>query len=143
MTTCGGLSRKAADALSGALEGLAMTAGWQKHPISFGNVRLVMAAPEGKPERLHSLAGKIVRYELPPVGEWKTMGNVASEFHSMRPHLYHEMFDVLHRAFGDSQTSRPTTRMADFEVLGRAIARHAGYGEAEFDGAATPRRGGR
>ena len=33
-----------------------------------------MAAPEGKPERLHSLAGKIIRYELPPVGKWKTMG---------------------------------------------------------------------
>ena len=101
-----------------------------------------MAAPEGKPERLHSLAGKIIRYELPPVGEWKTMHEIAAEFNSMRPHLYHEMFDALHRAFGDSQTTRPTTRMADFEVLGRAIARHAGYGEAEFDGALRRAAGG-
>ena len=139
------LSREAADTLAGALEGLAMTAGRleglamtagrQKHPVSFGNVRLIMAAPEGKPERLHSLAGKVIRYELPPVGEWKTMHEMAAEFYSMRPRLYHEMFDVLHRAFGDSQATRPTTRMADFEVLGRAIAKHAGYGEAEFDGA--------
>ena len=82
------LSRKAADTLAGALEGLAMTvgaleglamtAGGQKHPMSFGNVRLVMAASEGKPARLHSLAGKIVRYELPPVEEWKTMGKCGS-----------------------------------------------------------------
>ena len=61
------------------------------------------------------------------------MAKMAAEFHSMRPHLYHEMFDVLHRAFGDSQATRPTTRMADFEVLGRAISRHAGHdGQAEF-----------
>ena len=40
--------------------------------MSFGNVRLVMAAPEGKPARLHSLAGKAIRYELPQVEEWKT-----------------------------------------------------------------------
>ena len=60
------------------------------------------------------------------------MGNMAAEFYSMRPRLYHEMFDVLHRAFGDSQATRPTTRMADFEVLGRAIARHAGHDADEF-----------
>ena len=136
------LSREAADTLAGALEGLAMTAGGQKHPMSFGNVRLIMAAPEGKPERLHSLAGKVIRYELPPVEEWKTMGNMTAEFYSMRPRLYHEMFDALHRAFGDSQTTRPTTRMADFEVLGGAISRHAGYGEAEFDGALRRAAGG-
>ena len=93
------IGREAADALSGALEGLAMTTDEQKHPASFGNVRLIMASPEGKPGRLHSLACKAVRYELPPVGEWKTMGEMAAEFYSMRPHLYHEMFDVLHRAF--------------------------------------------
>ena len=146
------MSREAADTLTGALEGLAMAAGAleglamaagkQKHPVSFGNVRLIMAAPEGKPKRLHSLAGKVVRYELPPVDEWKTMGDVAAEFHSMRPRLYYEMFDVLHRAFGDSQTTRPTTRMADFEVLGGAIARHAGYRKAEFDGALRRATGG-
>ena len=67
------LSREAADALSGALEGLAMSAGKQKQLASFGNIRLIMTAPEGKPKRLHSLAGKIVRYELSPVEEWKTM----------------------------------------------------------------------
>ena len=59
-------------------------------------------------------------------------GNMAAEFHSMRPRLYHEMFDVLHRAFGDSQTTRPTTRMADFEVLGGAMAKHAGHDAGEF-----------
>ena len=136
------MGREAADTLAGALEGLAMTAGGQKHPMSFGNVRLVMAAPEGKPERLHSLAGKVIRYELPPVEEWKTMGELTSEFHSMRPRLYHEMFGVLHRAFGDSPGTRPTTRMADFEVLGGAISRHAGYGKAEFDGALRRAAGG-
>ena len=133
------LSREAADTLAGALEGLAMTAGrwkgWRtaaKHPASFGNVRLIMAAPEGKPARLHSLAGKVVRYELPPADEWKTMGDVAAEFHSMRPRLYHEMFDVLHRAFGDSPGTKPTTRMADFEVLGRSMAKHAGHDAGKF-----------
>ena len=128
------LGRDAADALSGALEGLAMTTDKQKHPVSFGNVRLILAAPEGKPERLHSLAGKIVRYELPPVEEWKTMHEMAAEFYSMRPRLYHEMFDTLHRAFGDSPVTRPSTRMADFEVLGRSIARHAGYDADGFVG---------
>ena len=126
------MGREAADTLAGGLEGLAMTAGGQKHPASFGNVRLVMAMSAGKPERLHSLAGKVIRYELPQVQEWKTMGNMAAEFYSMRPHLYHEMFDALHRAFGDSQTTRPTTRMADFEVLGRAMAKHTGYDADEF-----------
>ena len=126
------MGREVADTLAGALEGLAMTAGGQKHPASFGNVRLVMAAPEGKPERLHSLAGKVIRYELPQVQEWKTMGNMAAEFHSMRPRPYHEMFDVLHRAFGDSPGTRPTTRMTDFEVLGRSMAKHTGYDADEF-----------
>ena len=126
------IGRQTADALSGALEGLAMTTGEQKHPASFGNVRLIMASPEGKPGRIHSLAGKSVRYELPPVDEWKTVGEMAAEFYSMRPHLYHEMFDVLHRAFGDSPAVRPSTRMADFEVLGRSMARHAGHDADEF-----------
>ena len=126
------IGRETADSLSGALEGLAMQAGGQKHPASFGNVRIIMAAPEGKPGPLHSLAGKVVRYELPPVDEWKTMGEMAAEFYSMRPHLYHEMFDILHRAFGDSPGTRPSTRMADFEVLGRSIAKHAGYDADEF-----------
>ena len=60
----------------------------------------------------------------------------------MRPRLYHEMFDVLHRAFGDSPGTRPTIRMADFEVLGGTISRHAGYGKAEFDGALRRAAGG-
>ena len=136
------IGRHAADALSGALEGLAMPAGGQKYPASFGNVRLIMAAPEGKPERLHSLAGKTIRYELPPVGEWKSMGELATEFYSMRPHLYHEMFDVLHRAFGDLGKGRPATRMADFGIMGRAISRHTGYGEKKFDEALEHAAGG-
>ena len=41
--------------------------------------------------------------------------------------MYYEMFGILHRAFGDSTTAGPITRMADFEVLGRSIAGHAGY----------------
>ena len=93
-----------------------------------------MAAPEGKPERLHSLTGKVIRYELPPVEEWKTMHELAAEFYSMRPHLYNEMFDILHRAFGDSPGVRPSTRMADFEVMGRSIVRHAGYDADGFAG---------
>ena len=52
----------------------------------------------------------------------------------MRPRLYHEMFDTLHRAFGDSPVTRPSTRMVDFEVLGCSIARHAGYDADRFAG---------
>ena len=44
------------------------------------------------------------------------------------------MLDVLHHAFGDSPGVRPTTRMADFEVLGHFIARHASYDTDEFAG---------
>ena len=114
-------------------KGLAMTAGKQKHPASFGNGRIILTTPEGKPGRLHSLAGKTVRYELPPVEEWKTTGNMATEFHSIRPRLCHEIFDILHHAFGDSPGIRPSTRIVDFEVLGHSIARHAGHGEEKFD----------
>ena len=121
------ISREAADALSGALEGLAMPVGGQKHPVSPGNVRLIMAAPANMPKRLHSLSGRTVRYELPPVEDWKTIHEMIATFHSMRSHLYYEMFGILHRAFGDSTTARPITRMADFEVLGRSITGHAGY----------------
>ena len=121
------ISREASDALSGALEGLAMPVGGQKHPVSPGNVRLIMAAPADMPKRLHSLSGRTVRYELPPVKGWKTIHEMISTFHSMRPYLYHEMFGILHRALGDSTAARPITRMADFEVLGRSIAGHAGY----------------
>ena len=99
----------------------------QKHPVSLGNVRLIMAAPVCKPKRLHSLSGRTVRYELPPVEDWKTIHEMAATFYSMRPHMYHEMFGILHRAFGDSTTARPITRMADFEVLGRSITEHAGH----------------
>ena len=121
------IGREASDALSGALEGLAMPVGGQKHPVSPGNVRLIMAAPADMPKRLHSLSGRTVRYELPPVEDWKTIHEIISTFHSMRSHLYYEMFGILHRAFGDSAAARPITRMADFEVLGRSIAGHAGY----------------
>ena len=121
------ITQEAADALSGALEGLVMPADKQKHSVSTGNIRLILTAPTNMPKRLHSLSGRIVRYELTPVEGWKTMSEMAAEFYSMRPYLYHEMFDVLHRAFGNSQTVRPLTRMADFEVLGRSIAGHAGY----------------
>ena len=65
--------------------------------------------------------------------EWKTMDELVAGFYSMRPHLYHEMFDILHRAFGDPGKGRPATRMADFEIMGCAISRHAGYGEKKFD----------
>ena len=52
---------------------------------------------------------------------------LAAEFHSMRPHLYHKMFAILHRAFGDSPGIWPLTRMADFEVLWSSIAGYAGH----------------
>ena len=129
------IGRETADTLSGALEGLAMPTNGQKHPASFGNIRLIMAAPAGKPKRLHSLSGKTIRYELPPAEGWKTMHEMAAKFYSMRPHLLYEIFDLLHRAFGDPVEGRSATRMADFEVLGRAVAMHAGYGKEEFDGA--------
>ena len=121
------INQETADALSGVLEGLAMPVGGQKHPVSPGNVRLIMAAPANMPKRLHSLSGRTVRYELPPVEDWKTIHEMIATFHSMRSPLYYEIFNVLHRAFGDSTAARPLTRMADFEVLGRSIAGHAGY----------------
>ena len=52
----------------------------------------------------------------------------------MQLRLYHKVFDVLHRAFGDPTRVQSSTRMADFEVLGRSIARHAGYNADEFVG---------
>ena len=52
---------------------------------------------------------------------------MAAEFYSMRPCLHYKMFDVLHRAFGDSPGAWPSTRIANFEVLGRSIAGHAEY----------------
>ena len=67
-------------------------------------------------------------------GKWIRSGKLASEFHSMMPRLYHEIFDVLHRAFEGSPVTRPSTRMADFEMLGCFIARHAGYGADGFAG---------
>ena len=121
------ISRETADTLSGALEGLAMPTNGQKHPASFGNIRLIMAAPAGKPKWLHSLSGKTIRYELPPAEGWKTMHEMAAEFYSMRPHLLYEIFDLLHHAFGDPVEGRSATRMADFEVLGRSITEHAGH----------------
>ena len=47
------INQETADALSGALEGLATPAGGQRHPASFENVRLVMAASADRPKRLH------------------------------------------------------------------------------------------
>ena len=41
----------------------------------------------------------------------------------MRPHLYHEIFDILSRALGENDGGPAGTRMADFEVMGRSIAR--------------------
>ena len=73
-------------------------------------------------------------YELPPVKGWKAMGELAGEFYSMRSSLCHEIVDVLHRAFGDSPGVLPFTRMADFEVMGRSIAGHAGYDADGFAG---------
>ena len=62
-------------------------------------------------------------------------GNMAAEFHSMRPRPCHEIFDTLHRAFGDSPGIWPSVRMVDFEVPGHPIARHAGH---DVDGFAGP-----
>ena len=78
------ISREASDALSGALEGLAMPVGGQKHPVSPGNVRLIMAAPANMPKRLHSLSGRTIRYELPPMEGWKTIHEMIATFYSMR-----------------------------------------------------------
>lgn len=75
-----------------------------------------------------------IQYELPPVGDWKTADELASEFYTMRPRLYYKMFDTLHRAFGDSPVTQLSTRMADFEVLGYSIAKHAGYDSDGFAG---------
>ena len=122
--------------LAGALKGTVMGDG------SPFNARIVMAAFEGMPRRLHALEGRIMRYDLPQMEGRKTGAEIADEFRSMLPHLLYEIFDLLHRAFRDPGEGRSVTRMADFEVLGRAVAMHAGYGEEEFDGALEGIAGG-
>ena len=127
--------------LAGALKGTVMGDG------SPFNARIVMAAFEGMPDctrwrRLHALEGRIMRYDLPQMEGRKTGAEIADEFRSMLPHLLYEIFDLLHRAFRDPGEGRSVTRMADFEVLGRAVAMHAGYGEEEFDGALEGIAGG-
>ena len=104
-----------------------MPAGKQKHLAPFCNARLVVVAPEGKPERLHLLAGKTVRYKLPPVDEWETADEMVAEFYSMRSRLHHKMFGVLQPRLRDSPGVRPSTWIANFEALGRSIAGHAEY----------------
>ena len=122
--------------LAGALKGTVMGDG------SPFNARIVMAAPEGMPRRLHALEGRVMRYDLPQMEGRKTGAEIADEFRAMLPHLLYEIFDLLHCAFRDPGEGRSVTRMADFEVLGRAIAMHAGYGEEEFDGALEGITGG-
>ena len=120
------LRRNVANMLAGMLEG---TASGREPSL---NARIIMAVPEGKPKLLHSLEGRTLRYELPPVKYWKTGEELAAEFYGMRPHLLYEIFGLLHRAFGEPPGARQTTRMADFEVLGRAVAKHSGHGENAF-----------
>ena len=122
--------------LAGALKGTVMGDG------SPFNARIIMAAPEGMPRRLHALEGRVMRYDLPQMEGRKTGAEIAGEFRAMLPHLLYEIFDLLHRAFRDPGEGRSATRMADFEVLGRAVAMHAGYGEEEFDGALEDTAGG-
>ena len=122
--------------LAGAMKGTVMGDG------SPFNARIVMAAPEGMPRRLHALEGRVMRYDLPQIEGRKTGAEIAGEFRAMLPHLLYEIFDLLHRAFRDPGEGRSATRMADFEVLGRAVAMHAGYGEEEFDGALRGTAGG-
>ena len=122
--------------LAGALKGTVMGDG------SPFNARIVMAAPEGMPRRLHALEGRVMRYDLPQMEGRKTGAEIADEFRAMLPHLLYEIFDLLHRAFRDPGEGRSATRMADFEVLGRAVAMHAGYGEEEFDRALEGIAGG-
>ena len=122
--------------LAGALKGTVMGDG------SPFNARIVMAAPEGMPRLLHALKGRVIRYDLPQMDGRKTGAEIAGEFRAMLPHMLYEIFDLLHRAFRDPGEGRSATRMADFEVLGRAVAMHAGYGEEEFDGALEGIAGG-
>ena len=122
--------------LAGAMKG-AVTGDWPPF-----NARIVMAAPEGMPRRLHALEGRVMRYDLPQMEGRKTGAEIADEFRAMLPHLLYKIFDLLHRAFRDPGEGRSATRMADFEVLGRAVAMHAGYGEEEFDGALRGTAGG-
>ena len=122
--------------LAGALKGTVME---DRSPF---NARIVMAAPEGMPRLLHALKGRVIRYDLPQMEGRKTGAEIADEFRAMLPHLLYEIFDLLHRAFRDPGEGRSATRMADFEVLGRAVAMHAGYGEEEFDRALEGITGG-
>ena len=61
--------------------------------------------------------------------KWRPRGDIESEFRRMRPHLYHEIFDVLSRALGEDDGEPAGTRMADFEVTGHSIARAMGRDE--------------
>ena len=122
--------------LASALKGTVME---DRSPF---NARIVMAAPEGMPRLLHALKGRVIRYDLPQMEGRKMGAEIADEFRAMLPHMLYEIFDLLHRAFRDPGEGRSVTRMADFEVLGRAVAMHAGYGEEEFDGALEGIAGG-
>ena len=59
--------------------------------------------------------------------KWLPRGDIEAEFGRMRPHLYHEIFGVLSRALGETDNKPANTRMADFEVTGRSIARAMGH----------------
>ena len=82
------INQETADALSGALEGLATPAGGQRHPASFENVRLVMAASTDKPKRLHCCQAERSGTNCRLRGLEGCARETTAEFYPTRPHLY-------------------------------------------------------
>ena len=130
------IGRSTGDALCAACDGGGFLRYDPKRaiPVPFGHVRILLAMQDDCAIKSPSLAGRILRYEMrQPSSRWRPRNDIESEFGRMRPHLYHEIFGVLSRAFGENDGGPADTRMADFEVMGRSIARAMGH-DGEFMG---------
>ena len=123
------IGRSTGDALCAACDGGGFLRYDPKRaiPVPFGHVRILLAMQDDCAIRSPSLANRILRYEMRrPSSRWHPRNDIESEFGRMRPHLYHEIFGVLSRALGETDGGPADTRMADFEVTGRSIARAMG-----------------
>ena len=122
------IGRSTGDALCAACDG----GGFLRHdlkrtiPVPFGHVRILLAVQGDCAIKSPSFASRILRYEMRQPSKWRPRGDIEAEFGRMRPHLYHEIFDILSRALGETDNGPADTRMADFEVTGRSIARAMG-----------------
>ena len=124
------IGRSTGDALCAACDGGGFLRYDPKRaiPVPFGHVRILLAVQDDCAIKSPSLASRILRYEMrQPSSRWRPRVDIEAEFGRMRPHLYHEIFGVLSRALGETDGGPANTRMADFGVMGRSIARAMGH----------------